>query len=345
MKASKALREAVQDAYRTHGDLRLLVQDVLGERYDNIVGEKHTVPEAVLAIVNRCEGDGRLLELVLGAYAGKPGNRKLQQIARPLEAAVSPDGTGVLSAPVWRALLAEPGELESLVLPDVPFEDALRWAVRLMGLCSTICRIEPRPAAEGLEGFATGFLVAPDVVMTNDHVVAPLRGSEPSRVVCRFDFATSPDGKPPSTTRPVGLAVEWDLLGSAIGEVDVALVRLAEPVGQDEIRGMKRGHIALAPGALAVDHPIVILQHPGARPLKLAIGNVFEVQEASITYQCNTLGGSSGSPCFNSQLQPVALHHVGGNHANYAVAFAAIRDFFRARHALLEKHGLAHLAD
>jgi V8-like Glu-specific endopeptidase len=28
-----------------------------------------------------------------------------------------------------------------------------------------------------------------------------------------------------------------------------------------------------------------------------------------VTYRTNTLGGSSGSPCFNADLELIALHH------------------------------------
>jgi len=61
--------------------------------------------------------------------------------------------------------------------------------------------------------------------------------------------------------------------------------------------------------------PLFIVQHPDGEPLKLALDTeaVIEVLDegATLRYRTNTLPGSSGSPCFNSQWQWVALHHSG----------------------------------
>jgi V8-like Glu-specific endopeptidase len=61
--------------------------------------------------------------------------------------------------------------------------------------------------------------------------------------------------------------------------------------------------------------PLFIVQHPAAAPLKLAFDSeaVLAVNGngTRVTYTTNTLGGSSGSPCFNQHLELVALHHAG----------------------------------
>ena len=58
-----------------------------------------------------------------------------------------------------------------------------------------------------------------------------------------------------------------------------------------------------------------------------------------VTYTTNTLGGSSGSPCFNQHLELIALHHAGDpKYApmyfpkfNEGIPISAIRERLRAR--------------
>ncbi len=60
---------------------------------------------------------------------------------------------------------------------------------------------------------------------------------------------------------------------------------------------------------------MAILQHPEKAPLKLALDTksiiAVNANHTRVTYRTNTLGGSSGAPCFNMDWQPVALHHSG----------------------------------
>ena len=57
------------------------------------------------------------------------------------------------------------------------------------------------------------------------------------------------------------------------------------------------------------------VQHPAGDPVQLAIemDGVIAINEngTRVRYRTNTLGGSSGSPCFDLDLDLVALHHAG----------------------------------
>ncbi len=88
----------------------------------------------------------------------------------------------------------------------------------------------------------------------------------------------------------------------------------------------------------------MVLQHPDAAPLKLALemsGIVaLNGNQTRVTYTVNTEGGSSGSPCFNTDWELIALHHSGDPNfdrrdkptCNQGIPFAAIM-------ALLAKRG------
>ena len=61
--------------------------------------------------------------------------------------------------------------------------------------------------------------------------------------------------------------------------------------------------------------PIMIVQHPKAEPLALAVDTLgvqsLNANKTRVRYNTNTESGSSGSPCFNINWGLVALHHYG----------------------------------
>jgi trypsin-like peptidase len=98
-------------------------------------------------------------------------------------------------------------------------------------------------------------------------------------------------------------------------QLDYAIVRLAGAPGTE------RGWIDIsgAPVALAPGQPLSILQHPNAKPLKLALDTCAVIgindNQTRLLYRTNTEDGSSGSPCFTIDWQAVALHHAGDSAA------------------------------
>lgn len=61
--------------------------------------------------------------------------------------------------------------------------------------------------------------------------------------------------------------------------------------------------------------PPVIVQHPQGFPVKPAPDTDAVIglngNGTRVTYRTNTEPGSSGSPCFDINLNPAALHHAG----------------------------------
>jgi Trypsin-like peptidase domain len=203
-----------------------------------------------------------------------------------------------------------------------------------------ICRIIT-PRNEG-----TGWLVAPDLVLTNYHVVEAMLGERPTvrgrDVVCQFDYKESGGSVikgTECTLHPEKPAVDWspysrfDLSESeelpTADELDFALLRLDRRMGELPIGGVgeegapQRGWISLKkqldsplPDAKIADEKILlyVLQHPYGGPLKAECGALTDLNanHTRIRHEATTERGSSGSPCFNfSDLEPVALHHAG----------------------------------
>ena len=104
-------------------------------------------------------------------------------------------------------------------------------------------------------------------------------------------------------------------------ELDYALIRLADPVGDLPLGGASADPEAQprqwidtnadAP-TLAAGNQVFLLQHPKGKPLQLAVGTVTEFNAAGtrIRYDANSRDGSSGSPVFDADLRLVALHHA-----------------------------------
>ncbi|MDY3558399.1 serine protease [Gemmata sp. JC673] len=312
----RELREALVEAYPTLSDLRMLVEDTIGVPLQNVT-MAGDMPSIAFELIGWTRARGRLPELVAGAAAERPRSTKLKDLSRRF---VFPH--------------AAEGQEERIVREDVPFENAGEWAVRYNRCRVAVCRVEPQPLNESNADFGSGFLVAPDILLTNFHVIDHT-GWKPDRVVFRFDCEVGSDGKE-AAGRTCKLAADWKLGTSprvSDGGLDFALLRLAEPVGNDPLPAGTRGWLALHTQPFRIGQPVFILQHPAARPLKLAIGTVRDVNPSpvQVSYDANTEGGSSGSPCFNSALQVVALHHFGGADHNRGVKAERIRQDLAGR--------------
>lgn len=185
-----------------------------------------------------------------------------------------------------------------------------------------VCRIE-HPLGKAL---GTGFLLGPDLLLTNQHVLK--NAGYLAEAVARFDYVKDASGVG-SHGRTFEL-VPGFYHSSPPEELDWALVRLAgEPLAEiaaqgDELEldpialaklGKHRGYLLPAPkGAIFNDlRRVNILQHPSGEPLKVVLTQNYVIRstETRVHYVADTMKGSSGSPVFNERWQVIALHHSG----------------------------------
>lgn len=149
----------------------------------------------------------------------------------------------------------------------------------------------------------TGFLIAPDLVLTNHHVLYE-KSEKLAELEILFDYETTLSGKVRET-----VSATPDLT-SIVGEQDGdwAVVRLAALVPD-------RAPLAFAAERTQVEAWVAIIQHPSGLPKKIALhhNTVTYVSDSVVQYLTDTLGGSSGSPVFNERWEVVALHHAGGD--------------------------------
>lgn len=148
----------------------------------------------------------------------------------------------------------------------------------------------------------TGFLVAPGVLLTNHHVLPDPAAA--SLTIALANFESAPPGTTPG--RPASVALEPGSLFVTNAELDFTFCGVS---GLDFL-----GSITLDRNSrnIAEAETVNIIQHPRGRPKEVALrdNRVVKADSVVIHYACSTEPGSSGSPVFNNQWEPVALHHA-----------------------------------
>jgi hypothetical protein len=317
----KDLRRALLAAFPSASELRRMTSDQLDENLAAITAQSESLEQNAFDLISWAEAHGRLAELVSAGRNQNSGNPDLQDFAARI---------GLSSAASVKT-----STLEKVVSSNATFLDVAKWRAELTRAEWRVCRVD----RDG-QGFGTGFLVGADLVLTNHHVVDDLLGgsSLPSSWSCRFDHKLSETGGVISMGRVVKLASDWKVDAAppsdvdgladpkphdpAEGELDYALLRLAEPVGAEPVgKGSSaeeaRGWVQVPSGP--VDYPakrvIASLQHPKTLPMKLALGmdETLEVTGGGrrLHYKVPTEPGSSGSPVFDGDFGLIALHHSG----------------------------------
>ncbi len=322
-----ALKEALADAFRSYDDLALTVRRT--DRQIQDIAPPGAMPHVVLAVIEDAEARDSVTQLIAAARAQNPTNVALLELAAAT--GLEPGDPRPTGSPEG-ALAAVSANLERMVESQRGIADLGSFAAKIQELLHRVCAVEL-----GNE-WGTGFLIGPDTVLTNHHVVArAIEGSfDPADIRLRFDFQRLRDG----LTTNAG--VVYELADRAIvhssppsavdlqpydatklpggDELDYAVMRTRTAVGRDIPSGpieTPRGWIA--PRGQAYEFPtdtfLMVVQHPCHAPISYdnADDAVMRVNTdgTRVHYRLNTLGGSSGSPVMDRALDLVALHHAG----------------------------------
>jgi endonuclease G len=174
-----------------------------------------------------------------------------------------------------------------------------------------VCRISIRAPSGHERGCATGFMVSPRLLLTNEHVFGSADEAAPSIVEFnyRFDIAGSPDQSYRFQLRP-------DLFFFNNEGLDFALVAVeTQSIDEGVALGTFGYHRLInQTGKVLIKEWMTIIQHPAGARRQYAIreNQLIENQDPDVLwYMSDTAQGSSGAPVFNDSFQVVALHHAG----------------------------------
>jgi endonuclease G len=173
----------------------------------------------------------------------------------------------------------------------------------------SVCRIEIRDSIGRVLGHGTGFLVAPSLLLTNNHVLD-------NEDVARFSLAQ------------FNCEVDLNLMPRQIKSfhfvperlfiTDVKLDFTLVALETDSADGTKLSEFGFLPlhmetGKALLGEYVSIIQHPSGAPKVVAIreNRITDIFDDFVNYTTDTMPGSSGSPVFNDEWVIVALHHTG----------------------------------
>ncbi len=315
-------------------ELQMFVLEATGdELFKAYVGEGQPLRPTLNFLLLKLEEEGTTDKLLSVIYKERPNRADVRtEIARLVPEASTPLRTDAVTLVVQTRGFAQANEpanafapgLQRNIKPHLHQLDVRIWLDRLAQIERQVCRIEFNGNAAG-----TGFLVGPDAVLTNWHVVAAAKtAGTMDRLACRFDYL-----RLENNTRQPGRAVALHGDGCVSSspfspaeltdqpadpppnahQLDYALLRLSQSLGREDDRGWIK--LPESTKTLEKGAPLLIVQHPDGAPMKLALDTNaiidYNINKTRLRYATNTEAGSSGSPCFSMDWDILALHHFG----------------------------------
>jgi V8-like Glu-specific endopeptidase len=150
----------------------------------------------------------------------------------------------------------------------------------------------------------TGFLIAPDLILTNNHVL-PKAEILPNTLF-RFNYEDDFLGY---AQEPREYRAKLQGIFHTNADLDYTVVQLEGELGKEW------GWLLLVAREIQRNSRVNIIQHPMGQPKQISLQNNFVeyIGGDVVQYITSTLPGSSGSPVFNDAWEVVSLHHAGGN--------------------------------
>jgi endonuclease G, mitochondrial len=224
------------------------------------------------------------------------GNSQIQQLIEQatLEAGITDD----LSAGIGLERIFQANNL----LPIAYLEQGTKVA-------QSIGRVVIKHRDRTTRGYGTGFLVSPQLLLTNNHVLPDSDTAANSQI--EFNYQTAFGGTTQSPTA-------FDLDPATFFVTDKRLDYSLVAVTSQSASGLALGQFGWLPliaaqGKIILGEFVNIIQHPNGERKQIAMREnvLIDVLTDFLQYQTDTAPGSSGSPVFNDQWEVVALHHSG----------------------------------
>lgn len=206
----------------------------------------------------------------------------------------------VISAPLAATEWREDNAFEPLTYEKVIGLSNLlgiAWLSHALELAAPVVRLIT-PA-----GFGSGFLIAPDLLLTNNHVLPDTQSANGTSV--EFNYQVNWAGE----LEPVRRYMLDSSYFRTNPHLDYTIVLVKDSPGD------LYGYVDIAKrNDPTVNDFVSIIQHPQGGPKQICFtdNKVSAVFDDLVQYSTDTEPGSSGSPVFNQRWEIVGLHHRGG---------------------------------
>jgi endonuclease G len=293
---------AGRDAWLT--SLPLPVRNLISRRDDNCRTDLAFICDAVY---DKQLQDGRwplliLIEDVLSDVEGTVLSKKLSVLHQRIQSSLGAS-PGLDISPAYEEIVIGGDERVGISF----LEDALEAA-------KAVARIEmPRTIGGKVRG--TGWLISPDLLITNHHVI---EAREP------LESPATPDEMKKQAKASIlwfgydfGSFTEYRCLDLIYANeaLDYAVLRISS-TSVDGVSLSDWGFLKVVSLQQNLDRGtrINVIQHPGGRFKEIALRTNFyigcDASSSRFHYLSDTEGGSSGSPVLNDDWQVVGLHHA-----------------------------------
>jgi V8-like Glu-specific endopeptidase len=191
-----------------------------------------------------------------------------------------------------------------------------------------------------LPGSCTGFLISPDLMVTNTHCIDSQQRCDTATVL--FGYEETRAGALTSTGQEDCL----EYIDTKLRNFDVAVIRLSGSPGAQQRYGVLRLQTADLPTAEAdlrlATAGMFVVSHPGGKAKAVtksgcaiktvrASGSVAG-NESDVGHLCDVTDGSSGAPMLDGTNRVVGIHHLGfdktgrWSQENRAIRVDAVRE-------------------
>jgi endonuclease G len=235
------------------------------------------------------------------AKSGRPGKGAARAVVKPAAKA---------QATQMRKIFLEPND--GLALERITGNSDLVGISYLeLGLLASrpVCRIQIMNSFGRPEGYGTGFLAGPNLLLTNNQVLD--KAELAIRSFAEFEFEQDINGRR-KTSKTFDLRPDEIFVTDA--DLDWTLVSVA-PVSTEGTQLADYGLLRLVEeaGKVQSGEYVSIILHPegGLKHCCLRKNEVVGIYENWLHYLTDTQPGSPGSPVFNDQWLVVGLHHAG----------------------------------
>jgi endonuclease G len=174
----------------------------------------------------------------------------------------------------------------------------------------SVCRININSVA-GEEGYGTGFLIGPRILITNNHVIPTLDYASFSSAEFNYE-----KGRDDQQLASKIFHFDPSKLFYTNKDLDYTILWVEEQSIDNSSKITEFGYLTLNPnlGKTKEGNYVSIVQHPDGKIKKIALRENAVTNLSMpkfIRYVTDTKSGSSGSPVFNDRWQVVAIHHAG----------------------------------